>query len=280
MILENIANFKILQEPNVQLWLSENVFGRFTTLKRIIVGQGTLMFGLIGMGLLLSGLFIANKLLKNSTIVEKIKEKIMWSPVFRSQIQMFFPTCIATFSYFRYIGIQEDLGDLPGNLIKLVIILGLPIYARRILKASFETKTLLNDEAYKKKFGTLYQNMRTNRDSIWQVTPIFCAKRILLAFCTVYIFVLPLTCSYVYGFASLFSIGYYLNNMPMERKLFNFMEILNEGLIYFTFIFTFIFTDWIDIEERYTMGYVFISVVVVVLLINIACVVWDIFKTV
>ena len=76
MILENIANFKILQEPNVQLWLSENVFGRFTTLKRIIVGQGTLMFGLIGMGLLLSGLFIANKLLKNSTIVEKIKEKI------------------------------------------------------------------------------------------------------------------------------------------------------------------------------------------------------------
>lgn len=122
--------------------------------------------------------------------------------------------------------------------------------------------------------------MRTDRDSIWKLTPLFCLKRILLAFTTVFIMVLPLSSTYIYAFGSLFSIGYFLNNMPMDRRLFNFMEILNESMIYFTCFFTFIFTDWVDIETRYAYGFVFMPIVVLTLIINIVCVVWDIASTV
>ena len=37
-ILMNISYFKILQEPNVQIWLQENVFGHYQNLQSIIMG--------------------------------------------------------------------------------------------------------------------------------------------------------------------------------------------------------------------------------------------------
>jgi hypothetical protein len=108
------------------------------------------------------------------------------------------------------------------------------------------------------------------------VTTIFCAKRILLGFTTVYIAGLPLASTYVYGLGSLFSIGFFLNNKPMSSKIFNFMENLNEAAIYMMCYFTFLFTDWIpDIELRYTLGFVFMPCIVLIVLINIVCVFYD-----
>ena len=103
MIMQNIANFKVLQDPNVKLWMQENVFGRFETVQRIVMGQGTMIFGLIMITFALVALLIASKVFKGSPIIKKIQNKLMWSPVFRSQIQMFFPTCLATFSYFKHL---------------------------------------------------------------------------------------------------------------------------------------------------------------------------------
>lgn len=71
-------------------------------------------------------------------------------------------------------------------------------------------------------------------------------KRILLGFTTVYLSEFVLGSTYIYAFGSLFSIGYFLNNKPMNSNLFNFMENLNEAAIYFMCYFTFLFTDWID----------------------------------
>jgi len=57
------------------------------------------------------------------------------------------------------------------------------------------------------------------------------------------------------------------------------MENLNESAIYVVCYFTFLFTDWIsDIEMRYTLGFVFMPIVVLIVLINIVCVVWDMGK--
>ena len=84
------------------MWLSDNVFGRFKTLQSIIIGQGTLVFGLIVCSSMLVGVFILSKLVGNAEFITKIKEKIMWSPIFRSQIQTFFPTCLLVFEYFDF----------------------------------------------------------------------------------------------------------------------------------------------------------------------------------
>ena len=65
----------------------------------------------------------------------------------------------------------------------------------------------------------------------------------------------------------------------MSSNIFNFMENLNEAAIYIVCYFTFLFTDWIpDLELRYTLGFVFMPVIVLIVAINIVCVFYDMFK--
>ena len=112
------------------------------------------------------------------------------------------------------------------------------------------------------------------------MTPIFCLKRLMLGFTTIYLAELPLSSTYIYGLGSLFSIGYFLNNKPMNSNFFNFMENLNEFAIYVVCYFTFLFTDWIpDIELMYTLGYVFMPIIVLIVIVNILCVIWDMAKS-
>ena len=85
-ILTNVSYFKVLWEPNVKIWLQENVFGHFKNLQSIIIGQGTIIFGLMVVSILLFFLVIAKKVAGSSTWVIALQNKIMWSAVFRSQI--------------------------------------------------------------------------------------------------------------------------------------------------------------------------------------------------
>jgi hypothetical protein len=71
-IMQNIANFKVLQEPNVQRWMQENVFGHFQTAQKVIMGQGTMIFGMLAIFSFLAVLLILKVLLRSSTLVEKL----------------------------------------------------------------------------------------------------------------------------------------------------------------------------------------------------------------
>jgi len=51
---------------------------------------------MIFFGLIIIITVILSKVIKDQTIINKIKKKIMWSSIFRSQIQMFMPTTILT----------------------------------------------------------------------------------------------------------------------------------------------------------------------------------------
>jgi len=69
---------------------------------------------------------LTKKIIGNTVIVQKIKKKLMWSSVFRSQIQTYLPTCLLTFEYFNTIGATVNTTTLPGSIIKLLIVLSLP----------------------------------------------------------------------------------------------------------------------------------------------------------
>jgi len=104
----------------------------------------------------------------------------------------------------------------------------------------------------------------------------FCLKRLLLAFLTVYLNHMPVLCCYFYCYSPMFSIGLYLNTKPMQSKLMNFMEIINEFAVYLTCFVIFFFSEWIeDVELRYILGFVYLPCITFIIVVNLACVLYD-----
>jgi len=83
-ILGNVSNFSIMKEKNVQNWLKDHIFGQAEALQEFLFGQGTFMLALYVFIPLLIALGVLMKLKNNSALVQKIRNKVMWSSVFRS----------------------------------------------------------------------------------------------------------------------------------------------------------------------------------------------------
>ena len=77
----------------VQTWMKENVFGQMQDLQDILMGQ-VLVTGAIVLSFISIFLCALIKINKTPKITNAIKEKLMYSPIFRGQIQFFFPTCL------------------------------------------------------------------------------------------------------------------------------------------------------------------------------------------
>ena len=84
--------------------------------------------------------------------------------------------------------------------------------------------------------------MYPKKETVYQMTTLFCIKRLIFAIFTVYLgpFVVPQM--YVYFFIPLFSLGFNLVHRPMTTRLNNFKENMNELVLlmcaYFIPMFT------------------------------------------
>ena len=86
VMVESVSNFSFLKEQNVQVWLKEYVFGKSKKLQQILTGDGVMMLTLIvSLPLIGALLFLLHKF-KNSSHLQKLKAKLMWSSVLRSQL--------------------------------------------------------------------------------------------------------------------------------------------------------------------------------------------------
>ena len=103
-ILKPLTAFKIGENKFVKKWLKTYVFARAEFLQEIIFGQGVLVTGAFVIGVLLFiiglGLVASKKIFKLRQFFLKQQDALMWSSVFRSQIQFFFPTIIIVLTYF------------------------------------------------------------------------------------------------------------------------------------------------------------------------------------
>ena len=124
-------------------------------------------------------------------------------------------------------------------MVKFSFLLYLPLFSYFYLKNHILS---LENADFIEKWGSLYTNLYPLKSSVYQITTFFCMKRLIYAITTVYMGSYVVPNIYVYIFVPLFSIGYNINNKPMNSKLLNFMENLNEMLIlsngYFLFVFT------------------------------------------
>ena len=77
-------------------------------------------------------------------------------------------------------------------------------------------------------------------------------------------------------FVPLFALGYNINKRPMNSKLLNWMENLNEIIVYICGYFILLYTQWIcDPEKRYEYGWFYIYIQVVVVSINFSLIFFE-----
>ena len=111
------------------------------------------------------------------------------------------------------------------------------------------------------------------------MTTIFCFKRWLYGFSTVFFVNYVVPNIYVYIFIPLFGMGYTINNYPMDSKILNFMEILNEGIILCSAYFILSFTQWIcDPMLRYKIGWLYIVINSIVIFLNFSIIFYEIYR--
>ena len=230
------------------------------------------MLELIAIMLLL--IWIASKVFKDPKNLQKVKKLFIWNSVIRSQIQFYFPVCLIIFSQFKSSTLEPK--DLPALLIKFSLLYMLPLFSYIYLRTN---KKDLEKKEFEEKWGSLYTNLYPLKDSVYEVTSIFCIKRILYAIGTVYMgnYVVPNI--YVYIFVPLFGLGYTINNRPMNSRVLNFMEALNELIILCNGYFVVMFTQWIcDPLLRYKLGWIHIFLNLVVIAANFVIIFYEIFK--
>ena len=134
---------------------------------------------------------------------------------------------------------------------KLLVLVGLPVFSFKHLKKNFNRIVGYQDE-FELAFGTLYQGADPCRTSSYQMNTIFCVRRLFVALFTIF-YRGPLVVNlYVNIYSSLWIIKFYFKRKPMKTPTLNKIEILNEIFYLFCNYFMIIFTDFIpDVEFRY-----------------------------
>ena len=75
-----------MKEPNVKLWMRQNIFDNQKKLQEIIVGQGILLVSALAIVALFMAIGLLYLITKKQFLMNIIKEKLMWSSVFRGSI--------------------------------------------------------------------------------------------------------------------------------------------------------------------------------------------------
>lgn len=100
------------------------------------------------------------------------------------------------------------------------------------------------------KYGTMYQNIDTKKESVYMFTSLFLLRRFIHAFSTVFFGNKSLVVStYFNTFSSLYLISFYLKYKPLKDKTSNRVELFNEMVIFFSNYCFILLTDFVPEVE-------------------------------
>jgi hypothetical protein len=163
------------------------------------------------------------------------------------------------------------------SIFKLFLLVSLPFFSLYFIRKNKET---LGEESFQRKFGTLYQNLKHKPDSVYLFNTFFCLRRFCVGLSTIYRSDLLIVNIYVNVFSSLLIIKFLFDYKPLNSRLLNGFEIVNETFTLFITYFMFLFTDFIlDVEYRYKLGYRFVAFVGFIFFVNVALVFIDMVRS-
>jgi len=128
-----------------------------------------------------------------------------------------------------------------SSLLKFILVCFIPVFSLNYLK---KNKSVLDQDFYKIRYGTLYSNIRINQPGALNTNFVFCLRRFMLTFATVYFRQWLILQIMVYTYTTLFKVCFYISVRPMDQPYLNHIEIINEVFTLSSLYFIIYFTDW------------------------------------
>ena len=119
-------------------------------------------------------LYLLNKTKKAKMVTKELQKRLLYSPIFRSQIQFFYPTCLESFIILSQCHTRNNNIKQCQNLSvlgwiqaisKLLIALFIPIFSFIHLKLNFKK---LESITFRQKYNTLYNNLYPIKSSVYR----------------------------------------------------------------------------------------------------------------
>lgn len=128
---------------------------------------------------------------------------------------------------------------------------------------------------FKKRYESLYLNVRTDSNAIYLHTAIFCLKRMLIAISSVFFPKTAVLAVAVYTYGALGTLGFIYSYKPMQSPAMNKVEMLNELYMLATAYFMIAFSEMVEIETRMKVGKVHFAATLGILVVNFMIIVSD-----
>ena len=228
---------------------------------------------------------------------------MIWSPVFRIIMMLWFTTCLWTVTYFNgevlkgfeeeNLGLENPKVKGKGNNLRMLVGLetryptqvsrddyGLALQAtiKAAILIIFPTLTFiwlqknfdhLDLNSVTTKFGTLYTDMKTSKITATQSIVLLCLRRFIIALTTVFLNKYIIVSFFIYSYGSTWFLGYYISRKPFNWRWAYALELMNESFLIVGTYFMSCFSEYIlDIQTRYQVGNFFIDMIVVVIILN------------
>ena len=144
---------------------------------------------------------------------------------------------------------MKDEGYQFKYLMQCALFLSFPKFCYWFLKKKLgEGK--LDTPDYVRRVGTMYQNLNTQKKSVYLFTAFFLMRRFIHAYSTIFFGELYLNL-YTNFFSSLFILKFYFDQQPLLDNFSNKTEIFNELFVFLSNYFLIVLSDLIpDVEYR------------------------------
>ena len=160
-----------------------------------------------------------------------------------------------------------------SSFIKFTLVCFIPIFSLLYLKRK---QLRLEDDHYKIRYGTLYRNVKTTNPTALYTNFVFCLRRFMLTFATIFFGNWLFLQIIVFTYTTLFQLCFFIAVRPMTQPLLNRIEIINELFTLGSVYFLLYFTDWCDNPEvRNFAGLVYMMFLIVIVIINFLMIAYE-----
>ena len=264
LIISKISSFKITEEPLIRSYIKYLLDFHQNGFIHFIFYQGTFFTVLLWMAFLLILLLLMRVVKMKQNIVDWLKNKIMWSPIMRSQIQFYLMTGVSVFRYFK--SDEKNPFNTFTKSLQFILLVIFPFYAH--IKIHGHRNQLILDK-YRILYGPLFRNLYFHSMSVFFWIPLFCAARFSLAIATGLFEYTVVPCVYCLFGWTIVQMQFHNMFNPMRDKILNYQERFYLLVIYFYTYFMFFFTPWIDDNHfRYELGWQYMFIFICVCIIS------------
>ena len=193
-----------------------------------------------------------------------MKRELFWTLIIRPKILTYYPICYTVFSKINQV---LNLASI-ALIIDIATVVFLPIISFYILTKNY---LIIEQKEFKSSYESLYVNLKTNHKSATFYITIFCIRRILIGFSSVFWQQTCVGTIFPYMISSLGIMCMNLSLKQMVSKQLNKIEQLNEFCIILTSYFLLFCSDWLQIENievKHNVGFQYFVSVVLIFCVN------------